>query len=489
MKLSASVLLLFIVHVITISQVTQEWVRRYNGTSNQYELANSLRLGLNNDIYVYGSTSSTGTSTDILALKYNTNGSLLWQKKFNGYGNSVDQAQGSFLDASDNSYITGYASDTNGIIKIVTLKYDAGGNLMWSNIYLPSIYTQGSGQAVTVDNNSIVYICGFMRRQNSSNSLIVIKYLLSGSIAGTFVYPGTPASTEMPVSICADNAGYVYVLASTNSISGFNDILILKLNNLLSLQWQNIISGTALGHDIPVQMIMSRDTKLVVAAAMKNSGSGFDYGICRFDTSSALMMEYIYNGPGNDQDIPYAITVDDTNNIFVTGSSRSADTIGSEDYATLKIDPTAFLWWAKRYNGTGSGIDYGTAITLDRSGNVYAGGSTDKGFNRVEYGLLKYTPQGSLVWIQKYSFQERSEDFIYSVAADNNYNIYVTGISFDSLSDYDIATIKYSQPIGIHQISAEIPSGYQLHQNYPNPFNPMTNVKIQMPNSAFVKLA
>ncbi len=29
---------------------------------------------------------------------------------------------------------------------------------------------------------------------------------------------------------------------------------------------------------------------------------------------------------------------------------------------------------------------------------------------------------------------------------------------------------------------------YSLEQNYPNPFNPMTNVKFQMPNTAFVKL-
>src|SRR4030095_2073022 len=299
MKFPALLILFFSLETITLSQVTQEWIRRYNGTSNQYELANSLRLGMNSDIYVYGTTSSTGALSDILALKYNTAGVLLWQKKFNGYSNSVDQAQGSYLDASDNSYITGFTSDTSGILKIVTLKYDAGGNLLWSNIYLPSAYTQGSGQAVTVDNNSNVYMCGFMRRQNSSTSLIVIKYLPTGIIAGTFVYPGTTASTEMPVSICTDNAGYVYVLASTNSISGFNDILIFKLNNFLNLKWQNIISGTALGGDMPVQMIMSNDNKLVVCAAMYNAPSGFDYGVYRFDTSSALIMQYIYNGPGN----------------------------------------------------------------------------------------------------------------------------------------------------------------------------------------------
>jgi photosystem II stability/assembly factor-like uncharacterized protein len=40
----------------------------------------------------------------------------------------------------------------------------------------------------------------------------------------------------------------------------------------------------------------------------------------------------------------------------------------------------------------------------------------------------------------------------------------------------------------INPITNEIPSEYNLDQNYPNPFNPMTNVKFQMPNSAFVGL-
>ena len=43
-------------------------------------------------------------------------------------------------------------------------------------------------------------------------------------------------------------------------------------------------------------------------------------------------------------------------------------------------------------------------------------------------------------------------------------------------------------PVGIEPISNEVPAQFQLEQNYPNPFNPMTNVKFQIPNEAFVKL-
>ncbi len=43
-------------------------------------------------------------------------------------------------------------------------------------------------------------------------------------------------------------------------------------------------------------------------------------------------------------------------------------------------------------------------------------------------------------------------------------------------------------PVGINQISSEVPKEFSLSQNYPNPFNPMTKVKFQMTKSGFAVL-
>ncbi len=47
---------------------------------------------------------------------------------------------------------------------------------------------------------------------------------------------------------------------------------------------------------------------------------------------------------------------------------------------------------------------------------------------------------------------------------------------------------KYLDPIGIHQISTSIPSGFVLHQNYPNPFNPSTKIRFDIAKSSLVKI-
>jgi hypothetical protein len=38
-------------------------------------------------------------------------------------------------------------------------------------------------------------------------------------------------------------------------------------------------------------------------------------------------------------------------------------------------------------------------------------------------------------------------------------------------------------PIGIRNISTEVPSGFSLSQNYPNPFNPVTKIRFEVPLS------
>jgi hypothetical protein len=43
-------------------------------------------------------------------------------------------------------------------------------------------------------------------------------------------------------------------------------------------------------------------------------------------------------------------------------------------------------------------------------------------------------------------------------------------------------------PVGINQISSEIPSSFVLSQNYPNPFNPSTKINYELPITNYVKL-
>lgn len=64
-------------------------------------------------------------------------------------------------------------------------------------------------------------------------------------------------------------------------------------------------------------------------------------------------------------------------------------------------------------------------------------------------------------------------------------NIVLGSVNLDTINFYmtDISII------GIEPNGNNVPRAYKLDQNYPNPFNPLTNINVDIPKSAFVKLA
>lgn len=143
--------------------------------------------------------------------------------------------------------------------------------------------------------------------------------------------------------------------------------------------------------------------------------------------------------------------------------------------------------WAVRYNGPENGNDEAYSMAIDESNNIYVTGRSLGSGTDYDYATVKYNSSGNLLWVQRYNDSSNSFDQANSVVVDSKGCVYVTGNERNGMED-DFATVKYSQTIGIQIISSEIPEQYILTQNYPNPFNPVTNIEFSIPKTGFVML-
>ncbi len=123
------------------------------------------------------------------------------------------------------------------------------------------------------------------------------------------------------------------------------------------------------------------------------SGTNTDYATIKYSATGVQQWVARYNGPGNNGDDAASLAVDSSGNVYVTGGSIGSGT--SIDYATIKYSTTGGQQWVIRYNGPENGIDRAASIALDDSGNVYVtGSSADNLANYGDYATIKYTKGG-----------------------------------------------------------------------------------------------
>lgn len=471
------------------SQPSEEWVRRYNGPGNNFDIVSKLILGINDNVFVYGSSSGAGSLYDFTIINYDRDGNTKWIQNYNGAGNSTDQINSACTDLQNNSYVTGFTTDLSFISNLTTAKYDSSGKLKWMKEFRNTLFSNGYGVDITVDKSGNILVCGAIRHISSGKySTVILKYSSDGNLYGSLIYDSTGITETLPVKIMTVASGNIAVAGSSEYSSDGKNMNVTLINDFPKIARSVDINGSSNEDDEITGMIPDNESNIYICGNMRNTLSSSDYYFAKLDTGGNIILQGNFNGTGNNIDIPYAITLDDTGNIYLTGYSKSSSAAGSEDVLTVKISPSGNLMWSRLYDGAGNGTDQGISIASGTDGSVYVGGGTDRGSNDMVYLLIKYDSEGNLLWTEDYYVSDISEDFIYDVKLDLKNNIYVTGISSGINSAYDFATIKYSQTTDIVRTSNNIPDDFYLNPNFPNPFNPSTNLEFGISRSGFVSL-
>lgn len=470
----------------TNSQVTQAWVQKYNGSGNSNDYGNIVEVDNTGNIYVTGQIKGATGNYDFCTIKYNSSGIKIWEQIYNGSGNGDDIPFSMVLDKVGNLYVTGRSYLQSTSTDYVTIKYNSAGMIEWIQSYTSNAGTD-IAQSVAVDTLGNVYVTGTTGATIIAD-IATIKYSSSGVQQWVQTY-GNSGYIDEGRKVVVDRSGNVYVGATNGLASGISDIVLIKYNSSGTLQWIQRYNGPGNDWDFVRGLALDSNGDIIISGGSTGIGTSTDYITIKYNPSGVLQWFQRENGSGNRGDNVTAMIVDNSNNIYVTGNSEAAN--GLSDFLTIKYSPSGSLLWSQRYNGNSNREDFSADIALDKSGNIYVSGmsiDTTTNFMGRNCATIKYNPAGAQQWIQKYNGNGNSNDELYSIAVDTSGGVYVTGYVTGIGTAADIVTIKYSQPIGIETISNEVPSEFSLFQNYPNPFNPVTNIKFNILKTGFVSI-
>lgn len=167
-----------------------------------------------------------------------------------------------------------------------------------------------------------------------------------------------------------------------------------------------------------------------------------DYEVLKYDAAGRLVWARTYDGPAKGYDSPYAITVDRTGSVYVTGYSAQGD--GNYDFATVKWDASGRQVWVARYDSADHGYDIAEDVAVDAAGNVYVtGAGSGDGSYDTELTVVKYGPDGTMRWARVHGAGAGGDGpspaaVGEALAVDDAGAVYVTGTALG-----DFVTIKY----------------------------------------------
>jgi uncharacterized delta-60 repeat protein len=272
-------------------------------------------------------------------------------------------------------------------------------------------------------------------------------------------YNGLGNGIDKSYSIALDDSGNVYVTGESAGIGTNSDFATVKYNSLGIQKWASIYNGPGNSADRANAIVVDKYGNVYVTGTSGGIGTSSDYATIKYNSSGVQQWVTRYNSPTNQSDYSYAIAIDDSGNVYVTGHSTEQ----SPDYVTIKYNSLGVQQWVARYDSPSHHNDEAWAIAVDSSGNVYVTGDSKRWGTGIDCATIKYNSSGAQQWIASYNWIDSSEDVSSNLVLDDSGNVYVAGRSkLYTGSNSDYVTIKYNSS-----------GGQQWVQRYNGPGNSM----------------
>ena len=272
-----------------------------------------------------------------------------------------------------------------------------------------------------------------------------------------------------------DGSGNVYVTGISHNGSN-NDYLTVAYNSAGTELWAKVKNGAANGNDQAYALAVDGSGNVYVTGYSNYGPNNGDYLTVAYNSAGTELWAKVKNGAANKSDIAYALAVDGSGNVYVTGDlvqriklrlpdggvrQRGHGAVGegeerggeqyrpghrtgggrererlrdgvlqrrlNTDYLTVAYDSAGTELWAKVKNGAANSHDQAYALAVDGSGNVYVTGNSSNGSN-ADYLTVAYDSAGTELWAKVKNGAANSDDRAYALAVDGSGNVYVDGV-------------------------------------------------------------
>ncbi len=422
------VIALALAYPLQAQPVTEDWVDTRAGFY-------SAGVVTTDDGFAYitgrsDATADNGFASDIVTIKYDLAGNRIWERVFDETDdatNGTDRPSWLTLDPFGNVIVTGISFINTTGDDILTLKYDPDGNLLWKVRSTAGL----SVSRVATDAAGNIYVAGVTSTVPSGSDFITIKYDPAGNELWTQIDPGGFGDSVFGLEVTP--AGEAVVVGESSNGESCFDVTTLFYEPDGTRRWLrtytspitcgldsgsdaafgpggeiyvggHVTNGSNLdfvlirydqdGNEVWVRTLDEGNNQIASRLRVDSLGnpvlagvSDLDFAALKYDPDGNLLWSTRFNISG--EDVPFNMAIGPDDAVYLTGYV----TIGSNSVGTAKLDATGNLLWTATWDAAVHS-DIGWGVALDSTGNVMVSGQGQSAMLTIRY--LQEDPAAAL---------------------------------------------------------------------------------------------
>ncbi len=357
---------------LLISQNQGFFGKSYGTTRNDY--CYSVISTQDNGYAMCGYSGDFLSNGDFLVMKTDSAGAISWAYTYFRSSVAYDEFAWPIVQTTDGSYYVaghGFVDAMSTENNIVLLKLNSSGGVLWAKSYGNPGYTDYAHTMTKLSDGGLAIAGhGIVNPFPTGQDIVVMKLTPNGDVVWAKQYADTYQDHAYGIIQTSDGGIAVAGFTQRSGSSDF-DMLVIRLDRFGNTLWVKAY-GTVGVNEHAYSLAQLNDGNLVVAGYTGLS----DLILIKVDLNTGdILWTRVYGSGAYDDVAWHSLTKTSDGGCLVPGGTGGWGAGGYYDFLLLKINSAGDPEWARRFGGTG--VDYATSSFQKPDGRFVIAGYTD----------------------------------------------------------------------------------------------------------------